>query len=277
MGIHSASASTDSPLSAEIIEIYQRLADFPAQQYRDELLLPRFRSGLKLTRGSHAELLTALDEPTASLRLILGRYAFSKRGKDRDALGMAAAQAVDAGGAPRDLWPNFDRQCRELGRRNPETLNRGLIEGVAELVKEWAEVTRGRGMLSALRRALSDGGHIDDLFLRIVEVPGLGPKTVSMLLRDLIDFVGLEDEVNFADRHYLQPVDRTLRAAASILVPELRNQTPADWIIAGKMAKYARRAGASGVAMNLGLSYLGQRVTRDRDELLWTLRSLVRS
>jgi hypothetical protein len=37
----------------------------------------------------------------------------------------------------------------------------------------------------------------------------------------------------------------------------------ADWIIAGKISKYSRRAGVSGIAFNMGSTYFGQKIVKD--------------
>ena len=50
---------------------------------------------------------------------------------------------------------------------------------------------------------------------------------------------------------------------ARYLVPEPSMDKAADWIIAGKISKYTRRAGVSGIAFNMGTTYFGQKLVKD--------------
>jgi hypothetical protein len=100
-------------------------------------------------------------------------------------------------------------------------------------------------------------------FERIVDIRGVGPKSTSTFMRDVVYMFGYEDKVEPADRIYIHPIDRWLRMMARYLVPEPNMDKAADWIIAGKVSKYSRRAGVSGIAFNMGSTYFGQKIVKD--------------
>jgi hypothetical protein len=108
-----------------------------------------------------------------------------------------------------------------------------------------------------------------------VDIRGVGPKTTSTFLRDVALLYGLEDQIDHIDRLYLQPVDRWTRLLAEMIVAELDEEHVADWIIAGKLAKYTRRAGVSGVRFNMGTSYFGTRRVFSPERLPECLNSLL--
>ena len=49
----------------------------------------------------------------------------------------------------------------------------------------------------------------------------------------------------------------------------------ADWILAGKVSKYARCAGVSGIRLNMGMSYFGAHHVRSPDQVDEALAGLV--
>ena len=59
------------------------------------------------------------------------------------------------------------------------------------------------------------------------------------------------------------------------IVPEPGMEKAADWVIAGKVAKYTRRAGVSAIRFNMGATFFGQRRVRDPNRFTDTLARLV--
>ncbi len=202
-------------------------------------------------------------------------YAFARRGKERDDLSHAAVMALNATVKERtmdallqekdgtSLWDAFYGHLERLGKKSNEEQNRGVLQGMLELAQE---IYREDGIGSIpgwVARRIEETGRLEPEFERIVDIRGVGPKCTSTYLRDVVLACGIEDLVEASDIIYIQPVDRWLRIAAEHLVPEEGMETAADWIVAGKIGKYARRAGASPLRFGMGVTYFGQRVARD--------------
>ena len=269
--------------------IIQKVAGEYADKYLSDYVLPHFQRLLKLPDSEIATVREALDHPVSSLLVFFGHYAFARRGKDRDDLSSAALLAIHRLFADRDpaeilklddgteLWTIFDKVCEDRGRKSNEAQNRGLLQGILELSQEVYRAD-GVGSIAAwVVDAAEDTGRIEEEFNRIVDIRGVGPKSTSTFLRDVIQIFGCEDQIDPADRIYFQPVDRWLRAIAQIIVPEPNMDQAADWIVAGKVSKYTRRAGVSGIRFNMGTTHFGQRVVKDPERFEAEIANLVRS
>jgi hypothetical protein len=56
-------------------------------------------------------------------------------------------------------------------------------------------------------------------------------------------------------------------------IPELTDQPDAaDWVIAGKMAKYARHLGLSGIRLNMGMTQYGASEITSIEQIPFVLR-----
>jgi hypothetical protein len=210
-----------------------------------------------------------------SLLAFYCHYAFARRGKDRDDLAQFALQAIQRvqgdddfekvlkmeDGTP--LWDAFAEICAEKRRKNNEAQNRGLIQGMLELSQEIYQNEENGSIAKWMLDGIERTSRIEDQFERIVDIRGVGPKSTSTFMRDVIFMFGYEDRVEPADRIYIHPIDRWLRMMARYLVPEPGMEKAADWIIAGKISKYSRRAGVSGIAFNMGSTYFGQKLVKD--------------
>lgn len=270
----------------EVAPLMRGLSGDYADRYVGELVLPPLTKALGLGRVTVTDLKERLMSPYGSLEALYGVYAFARRGKERVELGQIALKALHRTTAEAgfeqflrrpdadSLWASFCEVTREHGRKPMEQLNRGVVAGLAELAQEIYRLD-GQGSIS---RWVVDGvlrtDRVEPQFLRIVDIRGVGPKLASLFLRDLVFLQNLERGLDFADRIYVQPVDKWTRVAAPFLLQESDAEEYADWILAGKIAKVARLAGVSGIRLNMGISYFGTRVTNSAGAFRDGLRSI---
>lgn len=246
-----------------------------ADHYIGETLLPALHHAMRSESPSLTDTRESLANPYRCLLAFFAHYAFARRGRDREDLaemGVTALKRCTSESTIQSLleendgnrvWESFAQVCTERKRRNSEQLNRGLIAGMVELAQEIYRVD-GIGSIAAwISRGVMQTDRLEPQFLRIVDIRGVGPKTSSSFLRDIAFIFDLEDQIDHADRLYIQPIDRWTRLMAERVVPEIEGEHTADWIIAGKLAKYSRRAGVSGIRFNYGTIYFGVRQVRD--------------
>jgi len=246
-----------------------------ADRYLSELVLPHYQRILKLPAADAEAIRTQLCEAVPCLQVFFGHYAFARRGKDRDDLSSASSSAINRVFGSGDhstvlgasdgaiLWESFAAICEERGKRPNEPQNRGLLQGLLELAQEIYAEDKVGSIAAWIVDTVEESGRIEDIFNRVVDIRGVGPKSTSTFLRDILQIFDCEQAVEAADRIYIQPVDRWLRAIAPFVVPEPNMDQAADWIVAGKISKYTRRAGVSGSRFNMGCTYFGQRLVKD--------------
>lgn len=252
-----------------------------------EILLPGLASASQAEAQTIKAIREALGCPYRCLRAFYGHYAFARRGQDRYDLAAVAINALRrVGGEGRieellkapdggSLWEEFCRLCEQRGVSNAEQLNRGIVAGILELAQEIYRLDGQGSIAEWVFRAALQTDRLEAQFLRIVDIRGVGPKTTSTFLRDLTFIYGFEDQLHPIDRIYVQPIDRWIRLCADEMVDELRQEKAPDWVVAGKIAKYARRAGVSGVRLNMGASYFGSRIVRDPRRFSAMVRDLI--
>ncbi len=257
------------------LAIFRAMAGGLADSYIGETLLPALKCASHAESASLKDIRAAFSNPYRCLLAFYLHYAFAKRGRDREELTDTTSlalmrtaredQADDLLSQPDGslLWSNFEKICQEKRRKCVEQLNRGLIAGILELAQEIYRIDHTGSIAGWVLRGVLQTTHIEPQFLRIVDIRGVGPKTTSTFLRDMAFLYGMEDQLAHADRLYVQPVDRWIRLAASEVVQEFAENDAADWIVAGKLAKYTRKAGVSGIRFNMGASYFGTREVRD--------------
>ncbi len=255
----------------EAVILIRAMAGTRADRYAADILLPGLSKGLGLRAHSVADIREGMTSPFQCLQAIFAHYAFSRRGKERAELSEVAVAALrrlteeldfDQFLKERDatrLWACYLSCCEQTGRKPMEQLNRGVIAGLAELAQE-AYRAGGSGSIALW---LADGivrtGRVEPQFMRMVDIRSVGPKLASVLARDVTFLFDIEDRIDPVDRLYVQPIDKHLRAFSHYVVDELAEADAADWILAGKLAKYARRADASGIRFNMGATFYGSR------------------
>lgn len=248
-----------------------------ADRYISEMMLPSLAKATRAFEVKLDEVAERMMNPYLCLRAVFAHYAFARRGKDRFELSELALMAMDATfdnvtykqflkkDDAVELWDNFKAICHKRRRKAMEQLNRGIIQGLAELAQE---IYKQDGV-GSIAGWVVDGiekteGRVEPQFLRMVDVRGVGPKLASVFLRDVVYMYGLEDSIEPMDLLYIQPIDKWLRLIGPYIAEEVSDKT-ADWVLAGKLVKYTRRAEISGIRFNMGSTYFGMREVKDPD------------
>ncbi len=277
--------------SMEVEAILNRLAGEKAERFQHEVLFPQMARAMRVQLPDAQAVRDALADPYYAFRVMLGYYAFAKRGNDRVEYSNFALQALDrvlrgdkanfsaflaSGNAPEQLWNAFVQVCQENQRKINEQLNRGLLEGLAAYASRlYAEDEIGNIWMD-IQQAIVKSGRVEPIYQKITEIRGIGPKVGALVLRDMVALYDLEGRIDPADYHYLQPVDTWIRRIGPLLTDEIDDKT-ADWVIAGKLSKLCRRHRVSGVRFNQGVQYLAIVELRDLERLKGHLLSLARS
>ncbi len=273
-------------LDPRAIQVFKRLSEEFSLKYAEEFLFPHLRKVLDVEEEGAEPVKEALLTARGSLLAFYCHYAFARRGKDREDLSRFALEAVQRVQGDGDfikllklddgttLWEAFADICSEGRRKNNESQNRGLIQGMLELAQEIYDVDGVGSLAKWMIDGVTKTRRLEPQFERIVDIRGVGPKSTSTFMRDVAYLFDLEQRLEPADRIYIHPIDRWLRMMARYLVPETGMEKVADWIIAGKISKYSRRAGVSGIAFNMGSTYFGQRVVKDPDNFEECLKQL---
>lgn len=273
-------ASTE--VSREVAIVVREIAERYGPLYVKELLLPRLLAQLPAAERSEEEARAMLCDPIGCLNAIFSEYAFARRGKERNELSAMAVEALRRTTSIMDLvrgedsvplWCAFEEICKERGKKPMEQLNRGVVQGLGELLQE-LHAHHGCGSIALwIVDAARKTGRIENQFMRMVEVRGVGPKLSSLILRDVVYLFNLEGVIEPMDRLYFQPVDRWSRVIAEFVVEDYDD--PADWILAGKLSKVARKSGAKGCLFNMGVTFYGTRVVHTPEQFANGLLDMV--
>ena len=258
-----------------------------ADYYVGEMLVPALARACR----SHHEIESICNRlmgPYRCLEAVYSHYAFARRGRDRFELSEIAVEALHRTSSEDDfgqflglsnaetLWGAFVAVCQEKGRKPMEQLNGGVVAGMAELAQEVYQIDGAGSIAAWVQKGVLQTGRIEPQFLRMVDVRGIGPKITSLFLRDLVFLFQLEEEIDHADRLYVQPIDKWIRMIAPYVIDEPNADDLADWILAGKLSKYARRAEVSGIGFNMGTTWFGMREVRAPEFFDSAVRHVVR-
>jgi hypothetical protein len=235
--------------------------------------------------ASTSELVDSLDDPIASLRCVYHHYAFARRGKERAELSEIAIEALadtSQDAIPileqhngQRIWEAFVAACVRHNKRPLEQLNVGVIAGLTELAQEIKRNGQSGSIHRWIVESVQETGIVEPLFMRIVDIRGVGPKLASLILRDAVFLGGVEDKLENTEHIYLQPIDRYVRQIAPYIVEEPEEADAPDWVLAGKIAKYVRLAGCSGIRFSMGVAYFGVREASNPIHFDATLQRLI--
>lgn len=277
---------TTPDLDPRALKVFKRVADDFGKRYADEFLYPHLRKILALEVDDVEGIKNSYLTAKGSLLAFYCHYAFARRGKDRDDLAKFAKEAVERiqgegsfeNVLQKDegtlLWDAFATICQEKRRKNNETQNRGLIQGVLELTQEIFETDKCGSIANWLLNGISQTKRLEPQFERMVDIRGVGPKSTSTFMRDVVYIFDIESNIEPADRIYIHPIDRWLRTMSKYIIPEPGMEDAADWIVAGKISKYSRKAGVSGIAFNMGCTYFGQKFVKEPENFEDCLKRL---
>lgn len=275
-------------LQPESFALYRAMSGARADKYMSEVLLPSLARTSRIAANVES-IQDLLLEPYGCLEAIFGHYAFARRGKDRYDLSEIAIEALRRVSSAEQfgqflalehaesLWDSFVQVCKERNRKPMEQLNSGVVAGMAELAQEIYQLDGTGSIAEWVVNGIRQTGRIEPQFLRMVDVRGIGPKISSLFLRDVVVIFGMEDSIDHVDRLYVQPIDKWMRAIAPYVIDEPNADDLADWILAGKLSKYARRAGVSGTRFNMGVTWFGMREVRAPELFGSAVRQIVQA
>lgn len=264
------------------------LAGSRADRYVSEFLLQPIERLLGEQHLTIQDVRETFSDAYDCLRVVYGQYAFARRGKDRHELAEITLEALDRTCSPDDfeqylaepdarlLWKNFEEVCQKYNRKPMPQLNLGVVAGLCELAQEIYRLDNVGSIAGWILKGILQTDRVEPQFLRIVDIRGVGPKIASTLLRDVVFIYGVESQIDRLDRIYIQPIDKWIRALAKYTVPEPNAGDMADWILAGKLTKYARLAGVSGIRFNFGATYFGVKEVRLPENLDYEVARLLR-
>ncbi|MCZ7580492.1 MAG: hypothetical protein M5U21_06695 [Fimbriimonadaceae bacterium] len=270
----------------ECQSLMRMMSGEPADRYVAELLLPTLQHAMDIDEPSISEVRNGLLDPYLCLKAIYGYYAFSRRGKDRHELASLSIEALESCTSPENigqflaladadsLWNAYVEVCGERKKKPMEQLNRGVIAGIAELAQEIHELDGSGSIAGWIVKGVRANQRIEPQFLRMVDVRGVGPKLTSLLLRDVVFLFEIEPRIDHMDRLYVQPIDKWMRLIAPYVIDEPDAADYADWVLAGKIAKHARRAGVSGIRFNMGTAYFGLRIARSTEDFVARIEAM---
>jgi hypothetical protein len=255
---------------ASIQLFINRLAGSPADSYVSEVLVPNSCRILGSKDYTIASIKNKLKNPKCAFLFFVSNYGLaSKRNEAYNAsvrLGKALSRTLDGDSfedflSSRDseaLWQSYVEVSAEEGKNSKGNVDRTLLIDAAELAFDIAEEHGHGNIVAWIRDEIAETRRCESAFTRLVEVRTFGPKAASAALRDVVFFYELEDEIEYSDRLYLQPINKVVRQIAKLILPE-EGDLP-DWILAGKVSKAVRLSQASGVRFSMGCNYLGYRL-----------------
>lgn len=239
--------------------------------------LPYISRIAEQTFESRAEVATKLSED-AKLGLLVPLYtAFTGRfgGVPYGSIGVQAIREVAGADfnnflwgndAPEKVWERFEKICRERNKGTNESLNKGVIDGLVGLARQHPNVT------VYLKNKISES--LEEAFLELVAMGGIGPKVASLVLRDIAWLYDLESQIPAQHRIYLQPVDRWVRRVAGCLWPELDRQGVPDWVTAKRISEACAEHSVSGIHFNHGAWFFGAEEVKDSKILCKKLKEI---
>lgn len=243
------------------------LNGIPANQYANEVLIPSLVEILGIGNPTIEAIRESLKNPLQSFKATLAYYGVVRRGTDRKLLSsmMLAAIARTLENSPIEdfflsqdseaLWLSFLEVCEERKRKPLEQMNKPFLEGVCQLCFELFEKTQHGSIFRWIHDEVLKTHRVEHIFNRLVDIRTFGPKTASHILRDAVFLYELEPFIVLKDRLYLLPINNAIRVVAEMVLPEEVAHL-ADWILAGKMSRAIRRAGASIVRVSMGATYI---------------------
>jgi len=229
--------------------------------YEAKVYLPNMSRIAKQNFQTLADVKSRLlaDDTLALESLLLS--AFERAGAGRARYGEHAVQVLRqaAGsnlqkflGNPNALplcWRDFEAICNKNGVGVNERLNRGVLEGLISLAGQHGNLFNHIGKFLP--------GQIEQAFLELIQIKGIGEKIASFLLRDTVWVHGVEGAIHFNNRLYLQPIDRWVKRVAQSLWSDLKNESVPSWIISKRIAEACEHYKVSGIKFNQGAWYLG--------------------
>lgn len=253
----------DETLDPSAIALLRQVAEEDADAYLREALLPAWADALECEPAMDV-VRSAARGGRGALRLVLCRYVFGHRRFLRFRAAEAAAEAIDQVVTDVDqflrrgdgdaFWASFAARLTPKAQKSQDQL-RALVEGVLSLCFDVYRHSGEESLIWWMAEEVRETSRVEHLHEILREIRGLGPKSLSRLLRDVVVVFDLERRVHPADRYLLTAVGRPIRMLAAEIVPESRERKLPDWILAGKVSKACRLAGVSAARFNMGAEW----------------------
>lgn len=246
------------------IALVRHFAGEIADLYINQILIEGLCGVIKMFPASSHNLYHAIEDSATAFRIVLGYYATSRRGGDRNLLirmylnayertiGKSTFEEYLESGDADALWVSYTEVCEELGKKFFEQQNRPVLVGLAKLAFEVYDETGHGNLLQWIRDEIVETHQAEHLFERLTDIPTIGPKSASHLLRDIVQLFVIEETVNYSDRHFLNPVNPVVRSVARYLLPIASETRIPDSVLAGKICRQVRLIEVSGVRFNMG-------------------------
>ncbi len=273
----------------EVRGLLETLAEELAERYIHDALLPTLAHLVNIPHPEKEAVLEALENPEKSFRAFLVGYGARKNfGADQATLarayGIAMNDVIQRGSfeaflqrADEDeLYSAFETVWTSQGQKSPERFQ-PLLNGCTGLAFEIYRQDSVGNVFGWVRDRVRFTRHLEPIFYRLKEIKTFGPKLSSLFLRDCVLLYDLERHIIPAERFHAQPVNAAVRFLAPFFVPEARDAKLADWVLAGKVAKYTRLMGISGTRFNAGCSYLLARMVPEFGGVKGAIKHIVES
>jgi hypothetical protein len=267
------------------IDIVARKLEAKSSLYERETFLPSVSKILWPATNIAAQVKHHAEDWQDRLELLLGNYAFSRKGGEgagyqKHALDALRAVSKSSGGFAalatqpepgKMVFEEFKAICGALPKRKGSNDNlNGVIAGLTDLA---AKVRQSPVLW--IRDKIAGAGRVEPVFVELLNIRGIGEKLASFILRDIVWLYELERGIEKGDLLYLQPVDIWVRRIASIFWRDSRLESDKvpRLLVARRLAEFCHTHGISGVRFNQGAWYFSRQ--EDRRILAERLRALV--
>lgn len=192
-----------------------------------------------------------------ALSFLLRYHAFARAGGEQAGYGNIAFSSIDAlpldeqGRIPgNELWGEFRDRCERRGIGVNERVNKGVIVGLSDLA------TREGNPFLWMEKEVESSGRLSPVYEELLDIKGIGRKIATFIIRDVIWFLGLEDDVVSEDLKFLQPIDRWVRRVGEQMIPGLTGMNRDA--IATRLALECESRGISNAEFNQGAWYISR-------------------
>ena len=236
-----------------------------------------------------------LNDPIQGVKFLLDR-GFARAGGQQAGYGRIAFQALQASieeyrsysnlmsmeEAPDIVWREFKKLCHEHEMKPNENSNEGAIKGIIELARISEEYNPFRYFESNLSE------NTLEVYVFLVSFRGIGEKAASLILRDAVSVLSLEQEIRKhapTNQILLQPIDRWVQTITTCLWDDFRKFQSKlgnyPHVIALRIInecwKFAEeRGGCSPVSFNQGAWMYSSHVIKKTKETCNLIRKLTR-
>ena len=273
-----------TPMGEKLLKV---LESTYADKYISEYLFPQFEKKIGTSITSRQELQKFLKDTKVSLKCLVAYYIISRKSRDKKVFSNILLESIDKTLFEEGDWISSEKSqkflntVREFAQTHKQLrvfdTIKPLLDGLIYLISDIYENYGYGNIFLWIKSEVEETNSLEYVYHRLTSIKALGPKTASLILRDTAYIYDLENDLEFSDRIYLQPITSTLRIVASHAICEAQEKGFADWILAGKIAKAARMCNLSGIRINMGCNYIGLKSVQESVRIENLLNSIIRS